>query len=73
MLMKKKKKKLPDADPSPKLILNESRTPPFPMEESIVDVKEDAPEVWLCRSAPSAHAAQYYSAFEGGLRGSPKR
>jgi aspartyl-tRNA synthetase len=50
-------------------ILNESRTPPFPMEEDGRREGRVAAEVPLRRSAASAHAAQYYSALEGRVRG----
>ena len=49
-------------------ILNESRTPPFPMEETRRRQRRRAPEVSLRRSAPAAHAAQHHAALEGRVR-----
>ena len=49
-------------------ILNESRTPPFPMEDARRRQGRRAPEVPLRRSAPPAHAAQHHPALEDRLR-----
>jgi aspartyl-tRNA synthetase len=49
-------------------ILNESRTPPFPMEETVDVSRRRAPEIPLRRSAPPAHAAQHHPALEDRLR-----
>ena len=49
-------------------ILNESRTPPFPMEEHVDVSRRRAPQVPLRRSAPPAHAAQHHPALEDLLR-----
>ena len=50
-------------------ILNESRTPPFPMEEDSGREGRRAPQISLRGSAPPAHAAQYHSALEDRVRG----
>ncbi len=53
-------------------ILNESRTPPFPMEEHAGAARRegrDAPQISLRRPAAAAHAAQYHPALESRVRG----
>ena len=49
-------------------ILNESRTPPFPMEENVDVSGRRAPEVSLRGPAPPAHAAQHHPALADLLR-----